>query len=1073
MSNVNSVLESGLRRYVHSVPNPRNSVKERVDELRAVISRADEEYYGAASRVSLPDAEYDKLFRELVRLEAKYPELHSPTSPTQRVGAARLATQHRSSPRSSPASVVTPSQPQASKFETRPHSYPMLSVNTVFDPNDLRLFVKSVQRATAKVEAKLSSKLYPLSNKLQLPFFVELKFDGLALALRYVKGHLALALTRGDGKEGQVLTEAHLKYYLPSIPHSLDERSWQQSFLRSLENVYPELAPVLQAMVQHIEANGPVHAPGDDWIAFANMVYPHVSAKQLEIMQHLESSAFSRVLLMAGDYAQEDDFIEIRGECIMMQSVFQSYLTKLKSHGLPTYANPRNLTSGLFHRDSESIEEEYEQLKMAPEVKFLAYNLAFPMMDFGQDMDSIRIVPISWVIPHSQRIKLLRDGLRFPVDPFAELVHIANPELPQVEATLDHIPGLLRDVQPSELPIVTDSTQFVVDSNLASPKERIPDTPKLSFQSALYPLLASARARLLARSGLAVDCDGVVIKADSIPTQLELGNTGRAVRWALAMKETRSTATSTLTSVSLQVGRTGRVVPVATVEPTEMNGAVITKVTLHNCDYLKNSDLAIGDEVVIERRGDIIPSIVGHYPRLDSTTNNPRMRVWDTQPRDPTTSCILCPCERKTPLNAQVSLRASEGTATGLFCTESPHQCPAQSVRSLEHFSSKAGGLGIDGLGPATVEKFLDGGILTSCPSSIVKLGFDPAMEQRLRAFAAQTKGMGPKQATNVLNSIRSTLTNATADKFLRALGVSSLGQVRSERILESLYLEFVSDVSPLSQAETTANLKQLAGLEVLYLAHARFGEPGLEFVLSTVLTDSDSSIKLLAQELASAIQTSISHMLPYADAIPVVKRLQHAREIIAEAELGGRVDPVLQALTSRFATRTNTTSTNGSAKKHKKTRSSTAKKSEKVASSQAAAAAAAMVAAQSTNPDVTTKLPLQGHTIVITGQFEMTAKALLLKIPKDSLLLPVVTQMAQASNSEKALSRNDVADLIRVSGGTCVDSVTKKVTRLVDTTKDSGVESRKSTKWQKATKLNIPILGENEFWSILLGISS
>ena len=201
------------------------------------------------------------------------------------------------------------------------------------------------------------------------------------------------------------------------------------------------------------------------------------------------------------------------------------------------------------------------------------------------------------------------------------------------------------------------------------------------------------------RFDLPFQIDGIVIKVDSLRHQDELGFIARSPRWAIAYKYEARKAETVLEDITLQVGRTGVVTPVAELRPTALAGSTISRATLHNQDYIDELDLRIGDAVVIEKGGDVIPKVSGVVVAKRRADAAP----WHMP--------HVCPCPRAS------ALHRPEGEANW-YCNDS--LCPWQLRRRLEHFASRDA-MDIDGLGEKAIAQFIDAGLLT-CISDIYRL---------------------------------------------------------------------------------------------------------------------------------------------------------------------------------------------------------------------------------------------------------------------------------------------------------------------------------------------------------------
>jgi DNA ligase (NAD+) len=243
------------------------------------------------------------------------------------------------------------------------------------------------------------------------------------------------------------------------------------------------------------------------------------------------------------------------------------------------------------------------------------------------------------------------------------------------------------------------------------------------------------------------DIDGVVVKVDRIDYQRRLGFVGRAPRWAIAFKFAAEQAETRVAGISVQVGRTGALTPVASLEPVTVGGVVVTSATLHNEDYIKSKDIRVGDTVVVQRAGDVIPQVVA--VRTDRPRGSERFEFPDR--------CPVCGSLALRPPGEAV-WRCTGGLI-----------CRAQITERLRHFVGRDA-FDIEGLGRKQVPQLLEAGLIRQ-PGDLFRLAEDP---ERLRQLE-QLPLWGRKKAENLRRAIEARRRIPLA-RFINALGVRYVG---------------------------------------------------------------------------------------------------------------------------------------------------------------------------------------------------------------------------------------------------------------------------------------------------------
>ena len=532
--------------------------------LRELLNTYGHQYY-VLDAPTVPDAEYDRLFRELQLLEATYPELLTADSPTQRVGGKPLEA-----------------------FATVRHALPMLSIRTETD---------TTASGAEHFDGRIRKELGLNESDDLVEYVAELKFDGLAMSLRYEDHVLAQAATRGDGEWGEDVTQ--------------NIRTIGQIPLR-----LPKDAPKL------LEVRGEVYMSRADFEA--------LNERQ-------------RVRIAAGEKNEK------------------------------TFVNPRNAAAGAVRQLDPTIAAQRP-------LSFFAYGL-------GEISDqNERDVVFS-----------------------------------------SHFDVLLQ-LQKWGFPVAIQTQCVKGAAGLVQFHQKIAQE----------------------RDALPFDIDGVVYKVNSLEAQQRLGFVTREPRWAVAHKYPAQEELTTVQAIEVQVGRTGKLTPVAKLAPVFVGGVTVTNATLHNEDEARRKDVRIGDTVIVRRAGDVIPEVV-------SVVLEKRMQ--DAQLFTMPSHCPVC-----NSLAVREEGEADYRCTGGLFCR-------AQRKQAILHFAHRRA-VEIEDLGDKLVEQLVDTGTVNTLPD-LYKLGL---------SALSQLDRMAEKSAANVLAGIEKSK-NTTLPKFLFGLGIRHVGEATAKEL--------------------------------------------------------------------------------------------------------------------------------------------------------------------------------------------------------------------------------------------------------------------------------------------------
>lgn len=257
------------------------------------------------------------------------------------------------------------------------------------------------------------------------------------------------------------------------------------------------------------------------------------------------------------------------------------------------------------------------------------------------------------------------------------------------------------------------------------------------------------------RASLDYEIDGVVFKVDRLDWQERLGFVSRSPRWAIARKFPAEQARTVLEGIDIQVGRTGSITPVARLRPVSVGGVVVRNATLHNADEIARKDLRIGDTVILQRAGDVIPQILG-----PDVSARPADAVAYPFPQ-------TCPCALATPIVRETTVSGAETVVRR--CT-GELACPYQRIEHLKHFVSRRA-FDIEGLGEKQLQDFYELGWVRE-PADIFRLARD---EDRLETLR-KSEGYGERSIKNLIGAIEARRTIAL-DRFIYALGMRHVGE--------------------------------------------------------------------------------------------------------------------------------------------------------------------------------------------------------------------------------------------------------------------------------------------------------
>ena len=257
------------------------------------------------------------------------------------------------------------------------------------------------------------------------------------------------------------------------------------------------------------------------------------------------------------------------------------------------------------------------------------------------------------------------------------------------------------------------------------------------------------------RSSLDYDIDGLVFKVNDLNLQNRLGNTSNSPRWAIAYKFSSEKAVTKIQNIVIQVGRTGAITPVAKVEPVTVGGVVISNATLHNEDEIKRKDIRVGDTVIIQRAGDVIPQVIS--VDLSKRKKNSKSYIFPNK----------CLCGNETRKEFSKSTKKLDAVRR---CFQG-YGCNFTAKEKLKHFVSKEA-LNIDGLGKKVIEQFWNLKLIKE-PSDIFNLNYDKIKN---------LEGWGNLSINNLKKAINKSR-KISLDKFIFSIGIRHIGQENAKTI--------------------------------------------------------------------------------------------------------------------------------------------------------------------------------------------------------------------------------------------------------------------------------------------------
>jgi DNA ligase (NAD+) len=290
----------------------------------------------------------------------------------------------------------------------------------------------------------------------------------------------------------------------------------------------------------------------------------------------------------------------------------------------------------------------------------------------------------------------------------------------------------------------------------------LPTNPLTKLCHSVTEMLAQYHAIEEKRATLEYDIDGVVFKVNDLTLQQRLGFVSRSPRWAVAHKFPAEQATTIVEAIEINVGRTGALTPIAKLRPVTVGGVVVSNATLHNEDEIERKDVRVGDTVLVQRAGDVIPQVLAVV--LDK-------RPADSKPYVFPETCPICGSAALREIDEKTGEKDVVRRCTGTLI------CPAQAVEGLKHFASR-NAFDIEGLGEKLIELFFTEGLICT-PADIFTL---KARDGQGRPPLHEWEGFGETSSRNLFNAIDARRT-IPLNRFLYALGIRHVGETNARRL--------------------------------------------------------------------------------------------------------------------------------------------------------------------------------------------------------------------------------------------------------------------------------------------------